>query len=150
LALFWQYLAPGGTYVIEDVNTSNSKKNIQKGYHFIENPEKLQPFTKKILTDNPAFFINCALGHRNWRGWKKSAKEFHCVDRIHHNSNLIVIRKRRGEVPPFKSGSIGSSNSFSNSTLGYGNTAALNLEGKELPKLRTSNMEGGRYVTGPP
>ena len=86
LAVFWDYLKPGGLYVIEDV--------VKRGGFDYDQMEDLEPFTRAVFKKNHVFSIDTSIGHRNWTGYNAKYAS--------HNSNLVVIRKRRGNVPPIQ------------------------------------------------
>mmetsp|Transcript_18610 Transcript_18610/g.31201 ORF Transcript_18610/g.31201 Transcript_18610/m.31201 type:complete len:275 (+) Transcript_18610:157-981(+) len=94
LSALWKYLRPGGHYIMEDVDAQ------QGGFDFSENPHWLSPSTVKIFNDNHPMFIDAHVGHRAWDQWLKVATPVSAKDHKIHNSYLVVIRKRVGEVPP--------------------------------------------------
>ena len=93
---FWRYLKPGGFYVIEDVDPQRG------GFKVKVAPEKLRPFTRAVLSNNHAYFIDTHINHRNWTYWSQVQGTNWTKDHTIHNSYLLVIRKRIGRVPPFQ------------------------------------------------
>ena len=93
---FWEYLKPGGYYAIEDVDFQRG------GQIFKEDPDKLQHFTQKVFYENNVMFIDSSVGHRNWNQWQQKTTIQFTRNRIIHNSYLIIIQKRKGEVPPVR------------------------------------------------
>ena len=74
----------------------------QRGGFDYENNKTLAPTTVDILENNHAFLVNPTIGHRAWSLWLERSTTDWAVDRRVHNSYLLVIRKRRGEMPPLK------------------------------------------------
>eukprot|EP01035_Chromulina_nebulosa_P031429 gene31429-41909_t len=60
LEVLWPYVKPGGHYVIEDINTIFEPPLLEVG------PDKLKPRTLEIFQQNHVFFVDTAVGHRNW------------------------------------------------------------------------------------
>ena len=88
LRIFWEYLKPGGIYIIEDVDAR------EKGMDFIHHPNKLALFTREVLRNHTAYFVDTTLGHRDWYEFNKKND----ISHFSHNSLLLVIRKRE-ETP---------------------------------------------------
>ena len=95
LAVMWPYLKVGGHYIMEDVDG-------QRGGFDYENNKTLAPTTVQILENNHAFLVNPTIGHRVWGLWLERSTTDWAINRRVHNSYLLVIRKRRGEMPPVK------------------------------------------------
>lgn len=95
LAKMWPFVKVGGHYILEDVDG-------QRGGFDYEKMENLAPLTVSILENNHAFIVNPTVGHRAWKLWLERSTTDWAVDRRVHNSYLLVIRKRRGEVPAIK------------------------------------------------
>ena len=93
LKLFWKFLKPNGLYIIEDVDAQRG------GLDFQEHPERLEEFTREVLNHNHVFFVDTAVGHRNWEYWLKVVSSDWDIDHHTHNSYLLVIRKRAGREP---------------------------------------------------
>ena len=95
LATMWKYVKPGGYYIMEDVDG-------KRGGFDYETNHSLSSSTIGILENNHAFMVNPTIGHRAWRLWEKRSTKMWVLNRRIHNSYLLVIRKRRGKVPPIK------------------------------------------------
>jgi hypothetical protein len=95
LAKMWPFVKLGGHYIMEDVDG-------QRGGFDYEKMQNLAPLTVSILENNHAFIVNPTVGHRAWKLWLERSTTDWAVDRRVHNSYLLVIRKRRGEVPVVK------------------------------------------------
>merc|ERR1712216_222203 len=84
LDVMWPYLKPGGFYIIEDVEWN--KYNLGS-YAFIHEFARLTYVTKKILSQNDAFFVDSTTGHRSWESWQKRQGKQYVIDRYSHNSH---------------------------------------------------------------
>lgn len=97
LLRFWEYLRPGGFYIMEDVDTR------LKGMDFVHHPNLLAPFTREVLANHTSYLVDTTLGHRDWHGFTSHNSKFHDesshISRTSHNSFLVVIRKREDESP---------------------------------------------------
>lgn len=100
LQLLWPFVRPGGYYAIEDVYPLDQYGDPKSYYPFLHNPEKLQPQTQKLFQENDAFFVDTTLGHRAWNQWQKAVGPEYAKDRFHHNSHVVVIRKRTEPLSP--------------------------------------------------
>ena len=87
--MWWPYLKPGGLYFIEDVDV------LKGGLRFLRHPEKLEQRTRDLFAANEAFYVDAHVGHRNWRAWVQMVGPAWVQDHVKHNSNIIVIRKKR-------------------------------------------------------
>ena len=86
----FRYLKRGGFYIIEDVELHNDKVGFKEDHDIHSN------LTKSILMENHAFIVDTTVAHRNWEHWLKVA---HVKDHRVHNSYVLVIRKRIGDMP---------------------------------------------------
>ena len=98
LQVMWPYVRPGGYYVIEDIDWD--RDGDRKAYPILHTPERFQPQTIEILKDNDAFFADTTLGHRDWDLWQRRVTANWVIDRLSHNSHLVVIRKRIAPLRP--------------------------------------------------
>eukprot|EP01041_Mallomonas_annulata_P007000 gene7000-14241_t len=97
---FWRFLKPGGYYIMEDVDAQRD------GLDFQEHPERLLPYTREIFNNNHVFLVDSHIGHRDWSKWKEASGRRWVQDHRIHNSYVIVIRKRIGNVPPIQMSSV--------------------------------------------
>lgn len=96
LKLFWRFLRPGGHYILEDVDAQRG------GMTFVENPEGLDPFVRRVFEENHVFWVDAHIGHRAWDKFKEVSTSKWVRDHRVHNSYAVVIRKRVGPVPPVR------------------------------------------------
>jgi hypothetical protein len=64
-----------------------------------DSPENLKTRTRQILEENDAYHIDMSVGHRAWEEWKIATGPSWCQSRLSHNSNLVVIQKRKRPLP---------------------------------------------------
>lgn len=93
---------PGGFYVIEDIGYKGIRNNGEALQKFYQNPDLLMPETRKILEDHDTIFVSSAIGHRAWGEWLKRSGDIWAKDWTQHNSNLIVIKKRKKPLRPLE------------------------------------------------
>lgn len=91
LKVWWPYVKPGGYYIIEDISDFIG---------FEEDPSKLAEVTRSIFRDNMVYFVDAAVGHRDWDTWLDRVRSFGITSHRVHNSYMIIIRKRVGPIPP--------------------------------------------------
>jgi len=87
LVRLFPFLKPGGIYIIEDITPMSTKE--------FRHPDN-ESHTKElndILTGNDCSYVDTTIGHRDFEVWHKRWPAY-ARDREHHNSNMIVIRKR--------------------------------------------------------
>jgi SAM-dependent methyltransferase len=84
---FWRFLKPGGYYVIEDVDFTNSSSQM-----FEDREELLDNFTRRVFEENAVFLVDTAVGHRCWDEYRQHSPT-KTLTRKHHNSYLLVIHK---------------------------------------------------------
>lgn len=108
LLAWWKYVRPGGLYVIEDLATganANGQSYASKGRArafpagfapLVHNATWLsaqRPEAAAILRDHDSFFVDPLVGHRAYAALLR-AQRCCMLDRLSHNSHLLVIRKR--------------------------------------------------------
>lgn len=113
LIALWRTLRPGGYYLIEDIptgtggeerfngvrhGTNRSAGEVREGTTpLVHSPETWSRPMHDILTQHDAFFVDTAAGHRNFEGFVRQTnrgKNKWGLDRLNHNSHVLVIRKR--------------------------------------------------------
>lgn len=92
LLAFWRTLRPGGVYVIEDIGSAKGE-DVGGLARFRTHPERLSKETREILHSSDCMLIDTAIGHRNWSAWKEKNGKY-TIDRVEHNSYMLVIKKR--------------------------------------------------------
>lgn len=95
LETLWRFVRPGGYYIIEDVEWDRSTTSNRGDYPFLHRPDLLQPWTKEVLRNNFAIFLDTSIGHSSWDEYLRWSTKHWAIDRFKHNSNMIVIRKAR-------------------------------------------------------
>lgn len=94
LKVWWDYLKPGGYYIIEDLESQNGE------FHTL-NRQGVPKFIEDIFTNNHIFYVDTLIGHRNFSAFSNKSGSEWTVDPVHHNSHLLVIKKRVIEPYPF-------------------------------------------------
>merc|ERR1711862_762273 len=98
LTKLFPLVRPGGYYIIEDISQLMGGV---KAFHERPNPEVLPPKAIAILESNEAIWVDASVGHRAWDEWVKRSPEA-VQDRTHHNSYVLVIKKRDRPLRPIK------------------------------------------------
>lgn len=107
LDTLWQYVRPGGYYIIEDVAYNiNGATLAERSKNPFLHPEMLTHRTTKILQSNDAFLTDTSLGHRAWGQWTQVQKQYLEIDRDRHDSHQVVIRKRDTPLPEVSMGGL--------------------------------------------
>lgn len=87
LVRLFPFVKPGGIYIIEDITPHSTDvfRDPNKPAHTEE--------LNDVLTGNDCSYVDTTIGHRDFKAWHKRWPSY-ARDRSHHNSNMIVIRKR--------------------------------------------------------
>lgn len=107
LSCMWPTLRPGGFYFIEDVQTGTGDDRLMRKFqrgtpiptsHFgqaalVHAASTRSKEVERILQENDCFFADTAVGHRAWDRYQ-AATPTATIDRVNHNSHVLVIRKR--------------------------------------------------------
>ena len=122
LLALWRTLRPNGFYCIEDIATGANERGMYNDVHYgqaagkaepregrtdlVHAPDTWSPAVRQILTQHETFFVDTAAGHRDFERFvgevnniipRGSRTALWALDRLNHNSHVLVIRKR--EVP---------------------------------------------------
>ena len=112
LSAMYRILKKSGAERVSDESADELRRIIEDiGYYqngvqgFLLNPEdKLTPEVKQILENNNAIWVDTTIGHRNWKFWVDTMCLYFgakwATSREKHNSNMIVIYKRKASVKP--------------------------------------------------
>lgn len=92
LAIWWPTVRPGGYYVVEDLQWSGQKREPLL-LDLLETAAR--PETREILEGHHAFYIDTAIGHRNWSHWAQMTGRQFVRSRHLHNSHLLVVQRRQ-------------------------------------------------------
>jgi len=91
----FRLVKPGGYYIIEDIWYTKSE-----GRDWQTNISALGTEIQTILLENDVVFVDTHVGHRDWKSWKNQHSAKYITDHLHHNSYLLIVRKRMHPLSP--------------------------------------------------